>query len=88
MILITPWNLSVGKLLEQVRNKKISFEATERVILSNLHADMAMSDSQRYPFALYLINNVQDIVVFRGLKVLNIGITICFPVAVINKACL
>ena len=64
--------------MEQVRNKKISFEATERVILSNLHADMAMSDSQRYPFALYLINNVQDIVVFRGLKVLIYDISNIF----------
>ena len=39
---------------------------------------MAMSDSQQYPFALYLINNVQDIVVFLGLKVLNSGIYYLF----------
>ena len=32
---------------------------------------MTMPDSQRCPLTLYLINNVEDIVVFLGLKVLN-----------------
>ena len=29
---------------------------------------MALSDSQRYPWSLYMINNVEDTVVFIGLK--------------------
>jgi len=37
----------------------------------NLHAKMAMPDSQRYPWNLYLINYVEDIVVLRGLEVFN-----------------
>ena len=32
---------------------------------------MSMSDSQRYPWSLYPINNVEDIVDFLGLKVFN-----------------
>ena len=34
-----------------------------------LHAKLAMPDLQRYPWNLYLISNVEDIVVFLGLKV-------------------
>ena len=32
---------------------------------------MAMSDSQWYPWKLYLINNVEDIIVFLGLRKFN-----------------
>ena len=31
---------------------------------------MAMSDLQQYPWKLYLINNVEEIIVFLGLKFL------------------
>ena len=38
----------------------------------NLHVRMAMPDSQRFrPFKLFLIKNVENIVVFLGLKVLK-----------------
>ena len=36
-----------------------------------LHAIMTISDPQRYPFNLYLINYVEDFVVFLDLKQLN-----------------
>ena len=32
---------------------------------------MAMSDSQRYPWNLYLINIMEDTVVFLGLEMFN-----------------
>ena len=35
------------------------------------HAKMAMSDSQRYPRNLYLINGADDIVVILGFQVIN-----------------
>ena len=37
--------------------------------LPKIHEKMAMSVSQRYPLNLYLTNNVEDIVIFTGLKV-------------------
>ena len=39
--------------------------------LMSLHTKMAMSDSQRYPWNRYLINNAEDIVVFLGLKMFH-----------------
>ena len=45
----------------------------------NFHAKMAMSDSQRYPWNRYLSNNVEEIVVFLGLKCLILIIQKCFP---------
>ena len=34
-----------------------------------LHVKMTMPDSQRYPSDLYMINNVEDIIVSWGFKV-------------------
>jgi len=39
---------------------------------------MAMPDSQRYPYNLYLINNAKDIDVVLGLKVFNSDISCMF----------
>ena len=39
---------------------------------------MAMSDSQRYPRNLYLINDVEDIVVFLNVKVFISGNSVMF----------
>ena len=36
-----------------------------------LLGNMAMSNSQRYPEQIYLINNMEDIVVVLGLKVFD-----------------
>ena len=46
-------------------------KGTVRVIYSDLTAKVAMPDSQRYPWNLYQIHNVKDIVVFLGLKMLT-----------------
>ena len=43
------------------------------------HAKMAMPDLQQYPWNLYLINNVEEIVVFQVKKYLISIIPICFP---------
>ena len=40
---------------------------------------MVMSDTQEYPWNMYLINNVEDIVVCSRFKVLNSDIPSCFP---------
>ena len=39
---------------------------------------MTMSDSQQYPSNLYVINNVEDIVVLIGLKSLILIYIVCF----------
>ena len=49
------------------------FKGTVNVISSNPPAKMAMPDSQKYPWNLYLINNVDDIVVFLVFLFLNTG---------------
>ena len=51
-----------------------------------LHAKMAMPDSQRYPGNLYLINNMEDIVVFLGLKVFNFDNSSFFPAVEMCKS--
>ena len=35
------------------------------------HTNMTMPDLQRYPTNLYLINNLEDIDIFLGLKMFN-----------------
>ena len=40
---------------------------------------MAFIDSQRYPWNLYLINSVEDIVIFLGLKVFDFDNFYMFP---------
>ena len=42
-------------------------KGTVSVISSHSHAMIAMPDSQQYPWNLYLIKNLEDIVVFLGL---------------------
>ena len=42
------------------------------------HAQTAMLDSKRYPLNLYLINNVEQIVVFLVLKVFDSDISYMF----------
>ena len=42
-------------------------------------AKIAISDSQRYPLKLRLINNLEDIVMFLGLKVFNCNNSFMFP---------
>ena len=49
---------------------------------------MAIPGSQRYPWHIYRINNVEDIVVFLGLKVLNSDHSICFPAVEMRKSLL
>ena len=51
----------------------IDWSLTFKLLIARdpLHAKRAMPDSQRYPWNLYLINDVKDIGVFLGLKVLN-----------------
>ena len=50
---------------------------------------MAMPDSQRYHWNLYLINNVEDIVVFLGLiLVLILKIPFCFTAEEMFKSIL
>ena len=52
------------------------------------HANMAMLDMQWYPLNLYLINNVEDIVVFLSLKCSNLIFTTCFPAVEMHKSLL
>ena len=50
---------------------------------------MAISDSQQYPWNLYLISNVEDIVVFLGVKVYNSDISgKCYPAVEMCKVLL
>ena len=57
------------------RNFKLNvFKGT----VSILHAKMAMPDSQRYQYNLYLINNAKDIDIVLGLKVFNSDISYMF----------
>ena len=52
-------------------------KGTVNVNLSHpTHSKMTMPDSQRYPWNLYLIDNVEDIVVFLDLKCFVSGIDI------------
>ena len=48
-----------------------NMKETVRVISSNPPMKMTMPDSQRYPWNLYLINYLEVIFVFQGLKVFN-----------------
>ena len=42
------------------------------LLLANLISKMTIPDSQRYPLSFYLINDVEDIVIFfLGLKVFS-----------------
>ena len=54
-----------------------------------LNPKMTQSDLQRYPWNLYLINNVEDIVIFLGLKVFNSDnsfmFTCSFRITVVEK---
>ena len=43
-----------------------------------LYAQMAVPDSHRFPSNLYLTNNVKDIVIFQGLKLLILIISTSF----------
>ena len=56
------------------------FKVTECVILSK---GMAKSNKQRYPWNIYRIKHVKDIVVFLGLK--KRAIHICFPALEMRK---
>ena len=54
-----------------------------------LNPKMTLSDLQRYPWNLYFINNVEDIVIFLGLKVFNSDnsfmFTCSFKITVVEK---
>jgi len=52
------------------------FKGTVSEFQVTLDAKMAMPDSQRYLWNLYLINNVEDIVVFLGG---SLGISLTVP---------
>ena len=43
-----------------------------------LYAQMAVPDSHRFPSNFYLTNNVKDIVIFQGLKLLILIISTSF----------
>ena len=49
---------------------------------------MAMTDSQRYPCHLYLINDVEDIVGFQGLKAFNSDKSLMFSCSIYEQVTL
>ena len=60
-----------GRLKGDQEEEKGSIKWTLSVISSDPQLKMAMSDSQRCPWNLYLINNVENTVVFLDIKVFN-----------------
>ena len=77
------WNVG----LFEMRLRLIFMKRLQAKFQVILHAKMTISGVQRYPWSLYLINNVEDIVGFPGLRFFNVEHSyVCFPALEMRKS--